>query len=189
MLEYNILWALQPEAGLEHLHLQQNDEGSNIDSVVIGMDHSHPFRISYEIRVDRSWKVQECIIRNLDSAHRSIKLQADGMGHWVDATSASLPALDGCLDVDISVTPFTNTLPIRRLSLQPGQSTDIVVAYITVPDLEVKPAQQRYTCLKSSTNGSLYRYEGVTTGFSREISVDAEGLVIDYPEIWQRISF
>ena len=37
--------------------------------------------------------------------------------------------LVGCEYVDISETPFTNTLVIRRLGLTPGESADISVAY------------------------------------------------------------
>ena len=37
--------------------------------------------------------------------------------------------LVGCKYVDISETPFTNTLVIRRLGLTPGESADISVPY------------------------------------------------------------
>jgi hypothetical protein len=151
------------------------------------MHHNNPFRAWYEIHIDRDWKVQQCILRLLGGSHQEITLQADSENHWTDATATPLAALDGCVDVDISITPFTNTLPIRRLSLNPSQSVDIVVAYITVPELEVRPAQQRYTCLESSAEGGLYRYESLTSGFTRDLRVDPQGLVIDYPGIWKRI--
>jgi hypothetical protein len=188
-MENNLLWTPQQEAGLEHLHLRQNDEGIHVDSVVIGIHQNIPFRAWYEIHVDRDWKVQHCTLRILGDSHQQITLQADSENHWTDAAATALPALDGCIDVDISITPFTNTLPIRRLSLNPGQSVDIVVAYIAVPELEVRPVPQRYTCLESSAAGGLYRYESLTSGFTRDLRVDAQGLVIDYPGIWKRIFY
>src|SRR5579884_3297644 len=175
-MENNLLWTPQQEAGLEHLHLRQNDEGISVDSVVIGMHQNTPFRAWYEIHVDRDWKVQRCTLRLLGNSHQEITLQDDSENHWTDAAANALPALNGCIDVDISITPFTNTLPIRRLSLNPGQSVDIVVAYIAVPELEVRPAPQRYTCLESSVDGGLYRYESLTSGFTRDLRVDAQGL-------------
>jgi hypothetical protein len=186
-MENNILWAPQQEAGLEHLHLRQNDEGIRADSVVIGMYHNTPFRAWYEIHTDKDWKVKQCTLRILEGSNQEITLQANSENHWTDVAATHLPALDGCIDVDISITPFTNTLPIRRLSLNPGQSVDIVVAYIAVPELEVRPAPQRYTCLESSADGGLYRYESLTSGFTRDLRVDSQGLVIDYPGIWKRI--
>jgi hypothetical protein len=188
-MDDNILWATQQEAGLEHLHLQQNDEGISADSVVIGVHQNIPFRVWYEIHTDSNWKVKRCSLRLLGANNQQITLQADSANHWTDAAATPLPALDGCIDVDISVTPFTNTLPIRRLPLNPGQSVDIVVVYIAVPTLEVKPAPQRYTCLESSAEGGLYRYESLTSGFTRDLRVDAQGLVIDYPDIWKRLYY
>ena len=45
-----------------------------------------------------------------------LSLTGDGAGRWqIDGRDA--PDLDGCLDLDIQVTPFTNSLPIRRLDL------------------------------------------------------------------------
>ena len=181
------MWVPCTGAGLEHLHLLQHDEGNVSDSVVIGMEQEIPFRLWYEIRTDKDWRVRQCTLRLLGGGNREIILNADGKGHWTDAAGIPLSALDGCIDVDISVTPFTNTLPIRRLSLQPGQSADLLVAYITVPMLELKMMQQRYTCLEHHADGSIYRYESLGSGFTRDLLVDAQGLVIDYPGIWQRI--
>jgi uncharacterized protein len=186
-MEDNVMWVPCTGAGLEHLHLLQHDEGNVSDSVVIGMEQETPFRLWYEIHTDKDWKVRQCTLRLLGGGNREITLQGDGDGHWTDAAGIPLSALDGCIDVDISVTPFTNTLPIRRLSLQPGQSADLLVAYITVPMLELKMMQQRYTCLEHHADGSIYRYESLGSGFTRDLLVDAQGLVIDYPEIWQRV--
>jgi len=186
-MEDNVMWVPLTGAGLEHLHLLQHDEGNAIDSVVIGMEQETPFRLWYEIHTDKDWKVRKCTLRLLGGGYQEITLHADGQGHWTDAAGVSLSALDRCIDVDISVTPLTNTLPIRRLSLQPGQSADLLVAYLTVPQLQVRMMQQRYSCLEHRADGGLYRYESLNSGFTRDLSVDAQGLVIDYPGIWKRI--
>jgi uncharacterized protein len=186
-MEDNVMWIPSTGAGLEHLHLLQHDQGNEIDSVVIGVEPETPFRLWYELHTDKGWRVRQCTLRLLGASNQEITLIADGEGHWTDAIGVPLSSLDGCIDIDISVTPFTNTLPIRRLSLQPGQSTDLQVVYITVPTLEVSTMQQRYTCLEHRTDGSLYRYESLNSGFTRDLPVDAQGLVIDYPGIWKRI--
>ena len=186
-MEDNVMWIPCTGAGLEHLHLLQHDDGNVVDSVVIGMENETPFRLWYEIHTDKDWRVQQCTLRLLGASNQEITLNADSKGHWTDAAGVPLSALDRCIDVDISVTPFTNTLPIRRLSLQPGQSADLLVAYITVPMLEVRMMQQRYSCLEHRVDGGLYRYESLNSGFTRDLLVDAQGLVIDYPGIWKRI--
>src|SRR5215203_6431025 len=73
----------------------------------------------------------------------------DGEGHWKRRGGEPMPDLDGCIDVDISATPFTNTLPIRRLGFEPGQSEELTVAYIRVPELLIGPERQRYGCLEA----------------------------------------
>ncbi len=181
------MWIPCTGAGLEHLHVVQHDDGNMVDSVVIGMENETAFRLWYEIHTDKDWKVRQCTLRLLGASNQEITLNADGKGHWTDAAGVPLSALDSCIDVDISVTPFTNTLPIRRLWLQPGQSADLLVAYITVPMLEVRTMQQRYSCLEHRADGGLYRYESLNSGFTRDLLVDSQGLVIDYPGIWKRI--
>jgi hypothetical protein len=95
-----------------------------------------------------------------------------------------LPHLQGAIDVDLSASPFTNTLPIRRLDLPQGRSAEIQVAYVLFPDLSVALDPQRCTCLEPNRR---YRYESLDSDFVREIEVDSEGLVMAYPGLFRRI--
>ena len=157
-----------------------------MDSVVIGVEDAHPFRVWYEIRTDGDWKVRECSVRLLRDRTQEIVLHSDSEGHWQDAQGRPLSTLDGCVDVDISCTPVTNTLPIRRLSFTPGESASLLMVYVAVPEMTIKPMPQRYTCLESSVDGGLYRYESLDSGFTAELRVDANGFVIDYPGLFKR---
>jgi uncharacterized protein len=121
-----------------------------------------------------------------DSERPVIELLADGEGRWNGRGGEPVPELDGCIDVDISATPFTNTLPIRRLGLESGESEELMITYVRVPELLVGPERQRYGCLETQTDGGLYRFEALPSGFTAELPVDAEGLVIDYPGLFRR---
>ncbi len=88
----------------------------------------------------------------------------------------------------LTATAFTNTLPIRRLGLQPGDARVIDVAYIHVPELTVEAVQQRYTCLEQRSDGARYRYEGLGTGYQTELKVDGAGFVLDYPDLFRRVA-
>ena len=186
-MERNIMWTPWSEPGLEHLHLQQKDEKVVADSVIIGISNSTPFRLWYEMVCDTNWTIKELGLILLGGNGKSIKVQTDGQGHWSTSSGDSLPSLEGCIDVDISATPFTNTLPIRRLALSPGQSAELLVAYVEIPELELKPDRQRYTCLGLGTQERLYRYEGLESRFSAELRVDSDGLVIDYAGLFRRV--
>jgi hypothetical protein len=89
--------------------------------------------------------------------------------------------------VDIAVTPFTNTLPIRRLGLAATESAELSVAYFKRTELQAWPDPQRYTCLEKSDEGGLYRYLSLDGGFTADLPVDGDGLVVDYPGLFKRI--
>lgn len=97
--------------------------------------------------------------------------------------------LDGCIDVDIGITPATNALPIKRLKLRKGDGQDIVVAYVPLPDqidgqFLPERAEQRYTCLEVDRR---YRYDGLFRAFTAELEIDELGLVLDYPDTFRRV--
>jgi hypothetical protein len=187
MIERTVLWHPWNDIGLEHLRLVESDNGAIADSVVIQLIDRQPVRLHYEIRVDAGWRVREADIDMWAPGLHQLKLRSDGCGRWTDATGDALTDLNGCVDIDITATPFTNTLPIRRIRLESGEGETIMVAYIRVPELSVEPAKQRYTCLERGSDGGLYRYEGLDTGFVSDLPVDPAGLVLDYPGIFRRL--
>jgi len=168
------------------LRLVTSDGGVVANGLVIGLEAGRPFRIGYEIRCDGRCRVQEVRAAAPDSGRPVIELLTDGEGHWKRGGGEPVPELDGCIDVDISATPFTNTLPIRRLGLEPGESEELTVTYVRVPELLVGPERQRYGCLEAKADGELYRFETLPSGFTAEPPVDGDGLVIDYPGLFRR---
>jgi hypothetical protein len=116
-----------------------------------------------------------------------VDLLADGEGYWTTHSGESVPGLEGCVDVDISATPFTNTLPIRRLGLAPGESADLSVAYVDIDEMRAWREEQRYTRLKKNSEDALYKYESLDSGFTADLPVDTDGLVLDYPGLFRRV--
>ncbi|MDQ3943102.1 MAG: putative glycolipid-binding domain-containing protein [Actinomycetota bacterium] len=190
-MEREVIWAAWEGPGLEHLRLVASDGSTVANGLVIGMEGGRPFRIGYEIRCDARWRVREIRVAAPDSGRPGIDLLADGEGHWTTRGGEAVPELEGCVDVDVSATPFTNTLPIRRLGLGPEESAELDVAYVAVPELVARPETQRYVCLNKRADGGLYRFEAppsevLPSGFTAEIPVDTDGLVIDYPGLFRR---
>ena len=138
----------------------------------------------FRIECDATWRATAFEGRLIGDARRP-ELASDGAGHWRDGAGTELPHLDGAIDVDLPLTPFTNTLPIRRLALGAGHSADLLVAYILLPESRVIADPQRYVCLEPSRR---YRYESLDSDFVREIEVDADGLVTTYPGLFRRLS-
>jgi uncharacterized protein len=170
--------------GIEHTVLRCAQSSSAADGVVIGSADSEPFAMRYQIRCDAAWTLHYASIEIIGE-QRMVELLSNGRGKWTDASGNALPDLDGAIDVDISGTPFTNTLPIRRLQLARGHSAEIRAAYVHVPSLNIVRDPQRYTCLEPLRR---YRYESLDSDFVREIEVDADGLVVTYPGLFKRLA-
>jgi hypothetical protein len=156
------------------------------DGLILALQDGVPLRARYTIDCDTAFRVRRVRVELLARAGAMLELRSDGSGRWSSGDGVAAPALAGCVDVDISATPFTNTLPIRRLHLAPGESAEFRVVYIPVPALTPRHEIQRYACLESHGAGGRYRYESVESGFRAELAVDADGLVRDYPGLFRR---
>lgn len=62
--------------------------------------------------------------------------------------------------------PFTNTLPIKRLSYEPFEQKEISVVYISAFDLAYKQVRQKYTLLESHTE-KRRRLEALLAGWGK----------------------
>ncbi|HKU98925.1 MAG TPA: putative glycolipid-binding domain-containing protein [Vineibacter sp.] len=169
--------------GLEHAVLDLGADGIAVSSIVLAMADDRPFVVQYELRCDPQWRLREARIM-LSGAQRALELRSDGAGRWTDGDGAALPQLAGTIDIDISVTPLTNTLPIRRLEWTADRAAALRMAYVLLPDLTVTADPQRYTCLEPQRR---FRYESLDSDFTRDIEIDADGLVVTYPGLFRRV--
>jgi hypothetical protein len=176
-----VMWEARHIPSIEHMRVQFDSLFLHVDGLVVGVDEDQPFEIDYHITTHEDGSVSEVIVRDLLYKRPAIHLRADGEGHWRDAEGTPLPLLDGSIDVDITATPFTNTLPIRRLRLVAGEARTLKMAYILASEMQLITTQQRYTCLSTTR----YRFE--QNDFRAEIDVDAEGVVTEYEGLFSRV--
>jgi uncharacterized protein len=176
-------WREWSGEGVEQLVLHERPDRILAEGVVFATAAPNRFAATYQIECDAKWRVKTTHARVI-GVDAAIDLMSDGAGRWRDAGGLPLPNLDGAIDVDLSITPFTNTLPIRRLGLAEGQRADIRAVYLRLPDLTLTIDRQRYTCL---IRDRQYRYESLDSDFARDIDIDADGLVVTYPGLFRRV--
>jgi uncharacterized protein len=182
-MKRQIVWKGLSYQMMEYCNVETTDTDIRIDGTIVGYGEDTPFSVSYDIIADKLWQVSSLEMAVEKSGECSwISLQRDPDGRWTQSGHIREEWAQ-CIDIDISLTPFTNTLPINRLELEPQQRKEIDVLYINIFEDEIKPLKQWYTKL----GDELYRFEGVAKDFKVEIKVDEEGLVIDYPELFSRI--
>ena len=159
-----VLWEPWNAPGAEYLELIVDETGVDARGSMIRFIHGEPTRVEYAMACDSSWRV--CAVR-VTCRGRTLTLEP-----------RQLNAAD---DVDLYACAFTNTLPIRRTNF--ADDFTINALFINLPDLRLEHARQHYTRIGERT----YRYTGLDTGFVGEITVDEDGLVVDYTSVVRRV--
>lgn len=174
--------ANQRGVGLEHLLLGE----AEADGIIVAIDEEHgPFRLAYRLAWDTLWQIRSAeLALTTERFAGSLSLQTDGLGHWHHGDGRIIGELEGCRDIDIWPTPFTNSFPIRRVPMQVGERHLFRMAWISGLDLRFHAQPQAYTRLSEH----FYLFENLDgTGFRAELPVDAEGIVLDYPDLFRRV--
>lgn len=181
-MQINILWTGREYYSLENCLVTIDSSGAHIQSTIVGLYEGNIYKVSYSLKTNEHWQTRSLEInsqQNNKSEH--ILLDGDGTGNWL-YNGKPAEQFSGCTDVDIPLTPFTNTLPIRRLALKDNESQNIQVIYCDILGEKVTPVRQKYTRISDTA----YHYENIPNDFEATIQVDEFGLVIDYPELFVR---
>lgn len=152
----------------------------------VQVDEAVPWSVEYRISFDGGWGTLGTEISVQRAGHaRHLVLRREPSGLWL-ADDCEVEDCRGALDVDLGVTPSTNTSAIRRLGLAVGASAELTAAWVRFPDLSVQALPQRYTRLGERS----YLYESLRNGvivFHARLEVDGAGLVERYEGLFERI--
>lgn len=179
-MSHILLWSPVGRPGAEYCEVRRARAGWRLRGTVVATADGRPLRVEYQIACGTDWRTQTVHVATVSGADRQIARLTARDGQWQTLTDERAD-LRGCVDVDLGITPATNTLPIRRLNLAVGASADVTAAWVRFPSLEIRPLRQTYTRLDERT----YRYES-DTGFRAELVVDEDGFVVTYPGGWER---
>ncbi|MDA8198116.1 MAG: putative glycolipid-binding domain-containing protein [Thermaerobacter sp.] len=180
----DVLWERLGEVGQEVCTINSQDALVLTGTVVTAFD-GQPASVCYVAKADESSGVTRMadVTMQWTGKMRTLSLRHDANGRWW-VNDHHEPTLDGLDDVDLGVTPATNTLPIRRLGLAVGQSTSMTAAWVRFPALTVTPLAQRYT----RQARDRYVYQSLASGYQALLTVDADGVVQSYEGVWRRVS-
>jgi hypothetical protein len=191
-------WQRRDTSGAEHT-LVDARTGLYARGTALAVDPV-AYTCRYELQTDPGWVTSRFDVSTEGAGWaRNLRLEL-AAGRWRATTSeqgnldavlaakghasAGLPGTEdpdllyGAFDVDLTGSPLTNTLPIRRLNLlkaEAGVAHRISVAWVLLPSLEVVQADQIYTPLGEG----LVRF--ATETFSADLVLDDDGFVADYP--------
>ncbi|WP_439489659.1 putative glycolipid-binding domain-containing protein [Algoriphagus sp.] len=178
-----IIWKGIFYNSLEYFQLFKIEETIIAKSRIIGTFQNNFYFIEYNLKIDKNWKIfnfeLELEVNNDTKKISGIKDNKE----WKINGDID-PRFRGFDFIDISLSPFTNTLPINSLQLNIGEEKEINVIYIDILEDYVKPVRQKYR-KNEETN---FRYENIPNDFQADIEIDDQGLVIFYPSLFERVN-
>ncbi len=179
-----VLWRNEAFHMYEFCALKDTGQTLQFEGVVVTVEEEKPVRIAYLLIGDRQGLTQSVEVNVVGGQRdRHLQLIADERRSWF-WNGRELPECQGFADVDLGFSPATNTLPIRRLNLQSGESQNLTVTWVRFPQFDVVPFPQRYTRL----DGNRYLYESLIGDFKAELTVDDLGIVIRYGQYWEAVA-
>ena len=180
-----VMWRrVLDDLSFEQARLTKSTAGIEISGLVLAAHNGLPLRVDYSIACDASWQTRTVRIHHTWNGNRyQMQLDHDGHGHW-QRDHKDDPTLAGCTDIDLGIGPSTNALAINRLNLPIAHVGEIRAAWLTFPEIDLKPAPQAYRRLAERQ----YEYRSLETGYTALLKVDEDGLPIEYGNVWRRLA-
>ncbi|HET9281121.1 MAG TPA: putative glycolipid-binding domain-containing protein [Candidatus Angelobacter sp.] len=177
------LWRWLQGAGMERFEFLRAGEEWIFRGAILTQSGEAAAEARYELACDHLFHTRRATVSLRTAAtEQTLEITAEH-GRWF-ANGQEVPSVSGAIDIDLSWSPSTNTLPIRRLNLAPGHSSgEIIAAWVRFPELTLQPLAQEYLRISQDR----YRYSSRGGSFTAELLVDSDGLVMDYGNFWQRV--
>lgn len=184
-----LVWQVVETAGFEAAWLSLDGMALQATGRAVGQ-LPEPYWLTYTLETDeRAATTRLQVAAATADTQYDLDLRRDGDAWSVNGQPRT--DLADALDCDLACSPVTNTMPIIRHRLQrgPGDGTHrFLMAFVQVPNLQVVPSQQSYTHLGlTEEGGGAARVRYASGSFASELTVDRDGLVIDYPTMAHRV--
>ncbi len=194
-----VAWVKEDPFGVEFAEIAIADDRLTAVGVAIGTRPT-PYRLDYRLETGSAFVTTRLGVTSIgDGWSRELDLRRDLDGVWHAATSeeghldlppagVEVAGMEQALDCDLGLSPVTNMMPILRHNLlQRERTIEFTMAWVSVPALTVRADGQRYAHISSRPDRHVIRYEAIDGTFAADITVDGDGVVIDYPGIAQRL--
>jgi hypothetical protein len=175
------IWRGLDEWRAEASHVRIEDDRLTATGTQLGVT-PEAYRLDYSLRTGPDFVTERLELSALvGGALKRLLLTRRPDGTWT-ADDRPLPELDGALDTDVLASPVFNSMPVLRHGmLGGGEARDLVMAFVTVPDLTVTRSDQLYT---PHGDGRVNYRSG---DFTADIHFDEDGLVRLYEDYLERV--
>ena len=134
--------------------------------------------LDYIVRCDEAWHTLSADVSGLHS-DKTIRVALHRTQESWALNDTLQPQVSGAMDVDLSFTPATNLMPLRRLMDGDALKVTTRAAWLRYPSCELAPLDQTY-----AIEDMEVVYSARQTGYSTELGFDSSGFVTNYPGLW-----
>jgi hypothetical protein len=156
--------------------------------VAADSDANPAFAAYYDLHTDETGATKRHgMTVTLAERERQLAIARDEENMWLvtDHQGESRAAYDGALDVDVVFSPFFNALPIRRCGLmERAHSITVPTIYVRLPEMSVSSAMVSYSSPAPGAGEGIKVHSPVS---DTTLTVDADGFIINYPDLAERI--
>ncbi|KEP38827.1 hypothetical protein MKSMC1_58120 [Mycobacterium kansasii] len=183
-----LTWRAQDVSRMESVRIQVSGKRIRANGrIVAAATATNPaFGAYYDLQTDESGATKRFgLTVTLAERERQLAIARDEENMWLvtDHQGERRAAYNGALDVDLVFSPFFNALPIRRLGIhEKAESLALPMVYVNVPEMTVDAATVSYT-----SEGRLDAIKLRSPVADTSVTVDAEGFIVDYPGLAERI--
>lgn len=172
-----ILWRRLDLPGHDACRIWRDGEVQTLGGVAVWRDPAGPAHMTYLVACNPDWVTRSVRVQGrIGARDLTLSVHRADTGEW-RVNGESLPDLHGLQDIDLGFTPATNTLPIRRMRAARQDAAEIAAVWLDPADWTLKRLPQTY---RRTDAGWHY----TSPGFATDLTVDADGLVTDYPDLW-----
>jgi hypothetical protein len=180
MLNKTILWTSPEQQSAEYFTLTEQTDGFLLAGIVNLWLEDQPTQIIYDIQCDSAWITRRVELRQRQRGNeKRLLLTVDEALNWYN-DGVLIPWATGLTDIDISVTPSTNMLPIRKLPMETGKFYEVNCVWVQPPTLALATLPQHYTRM----NAHEFDYAAPSQDYTAILTVDDDSVIVKYGDLF-----
>ena len=145
------------------------------------LHESGPAAVVYSVDVDAAWRTTWASLRGFVGSRRcDIEIVRD-KDAW-RLNGVPVKSISHLADLDLSFTPATNVLQLKRAGPRIGETVSLPAAWFNLDDGALTELPQSYARL----DDTRYRYAAPSVPYEGVLEVGGDGFIADYPGLWRR---
>jgi uncharacterized protein len=176
----SILWRRVDAPGHDACKLEDRRSGWRLQGAAIFRHSIGPASVSYTVDCDSRWRTLSGRVYGTIGEREIDYHIARRDDAWL-LNGESVPGVGHLVDLDLSFTPATNLLQVKRVPLPVGEPISLPAAWFNLDTGALTELEQIYE--RRSEHALFYRAPGV--GYDGLIELAPNGFITRYPGLWQ----